>query len=217
MIENGTVVTEATPQAQAIIQIESIGIERLVVPIVGMTPLITNRFSEKAKRQMLDAAQHKQTVKEPKDPRAEYEAAMYKVVGGGYGMPAGAFHDATIGGARFYRSVTMTQLKQYILPFPGEPCETDGIALVRIEGEPQMREDVVRVGRGTDLRYRPAFPTWTATLIVPYAKTAITQDSVLSLIDAGGMTIGVGEWRPEKNGSFGTYRIDTEKGIEVIK
>ena len=38
----------------------------------------------------------------------------------------------------------------------------------------------------------------------------------LSLIDAGGMGIGVGEWRPEKDGAFGTYRIDPSREVKVI-
>ena len=28
--------------------------------------------------------------------------------------------------------------------------------------------------------------------------------------------IGVGEWRPEKDGSFGTYRIDPDRDVEVL-
>ena len=27
--------------------------------------------------------------------------------------------------------------------------------------------------------------------------------------------VGVGEWRPEKKGDFGTYRIDDSRGIEL--
>jgi hypothetical protein len=33
--------------------------------------------------------------------------------------------------------------------------------------------------------------------------------------EAGGMGIGVGEWRPEKRGEFGTYAVDVSKEIEV--
>ncbi len=80
-----------------------------------------------------------------------------------------------------------------------------------------MREDVVTVGRGgTDLRYRPEFREWSAQLEVTYVTSALTRDSVLSLLDAGGMGVGVGEWRPERDGDFGTYRIDETKAIEVI-
>jgi hypothetical protein len=205
----------ATPPA-AEIQIDRIAAETISVPIIGTTPLLMHRFSEKAKRQMLDAMQGRKTPKEVKDPTAEYEAAFYRLADGTPGFPVLAFKDATVGGARFYgKQITMTALKQYLF-FRGEVGD-DGRALARIDGEPQMREDVVRVGRGgSDLRYRPEFREWRSVLVVTYVTSALTRGSVLSLIDAGGMGVGVGEWRPEKNGDFGTYRIDPDRPVEVV-
>lgn len=202
-------------QDDAQVAIDRIAAERILVPIIGTSPLLVHRFSEKAKRQMLDAMQGKKSPKEPKDPQAEYEAAFYKLKDGGNGFPCIAFKAATIGGARFYSGVTMTALKQFMF-FQGEPG-VDGQKLVRIEGEPEIREDVVKVGRnGTDLRYRPEFAEWSTTLEVIYVTSALTRGSVLSLIDAGGMGVGVGEWRPEKDGDFGTFRIDPTREVQVI-
>lgn len=199
------------------IQIDEIAAETILVPIIGTAPLIVHRFSEKAKRQMLDNMQGRKSPKEVKDPQAEYEAAFYRLKGGGYGFPAIAFKAATIGGVRFYgKNITMTACKQFMF-FRGEPSE-DGQQMVPIAGEPHMREDVVRVGRGgADLRYRPEFLEWSTTLTVIYVTSALTRGSVLSLIDAGGMGVGVGEWRPEKDGDFGTYRIDPTREVEVEK
>lgn len=210
--ENGTKPDEATV---ATVHIDRIAAETLRIPIVGTSPLLVHRFSEKAKRQMLDAMQGRKSPKERKDPEAEYEAAFYRLPDGQPGFPAIAFKSATVGGARFYSAVTMTALKQYIF-FRGEPG-SDGQQLVRIVGSPEMREDVVRVGRGgTDLRYRPQFKDWSTILTVTYVKSALTRASVLSLIDAGGMGIGVGEWRVEKDGDFGCYRIDPDQEVTVL-
>jgi hypothetical protein len=201
--------------ADATIEIHQIAAETLLVPIVGTTPLIVHRFSEKAKRQMLDNMQGRKSPKQAKDPQAEYEAAFYRLGDGGYGFPSLAFKAATVGGARFYSGVTMTALKQFMY-LRGEVGD-DGRALTRIEGDPVMREDVVTVGRnGSDLRYRPQFSEWRATLEVTYVTSALTRGSVLSLIDAGGMGVGVGEWRPEKDGDFGTYRVDPAREVEVV-
>lgn len=201
--------------ADATIEIHQIAAETLLVPIVGTTPLIVHRFSEKAKRQMLDNMQGRKSPKQAKDPQAEYEAAFYRLGDGGYGFPSLAFKAATVGGARFYSGVTMTALKQFMY-LRGEVGD-DGRALTRIEGAPIMREDVVTVGRnGSDLRYRPQFSEWRATLEVTYVTSALTRGSVLSLIDAGGMGVGVGEWRPEKDGDFGTYRVDPAREVEVV-
>lgn len=200
--------------ADATVSIDRIESAQLLVPIVGTSPLIMHRFSEKAKLQMLDAMQGKKTPKQAKDPEAEYQAAFYRLKGdSGYGFPSTAFKLATVSAARFYgKDVSMASLKQFLF-FGGEMGD-EWEYLVPIHGEPQMREDVVRVGNGgTDLRYRPIFPEWQATLEVSYIKSALTEGSVLSLIDAGGMGVGVGEWRPEKKGNFGTYKVDSTRDI----
>jgi hypothetical protein len=197
------------------VQIDKIAAETIHVPIVGTSPLIVHRFSEKAKRQMLENMQGRKSPKEPKNPEAEYEAAFYRFKDDAPGFPVIAFKAATVGGARFYSGVTMTALKQFMF-LRGEVGK-DGQMLARVQGEPHMREDVVRVGRGgTDLRYRPEFSEWSTVLEVVYVTSVLTRSSVLSLIDAGGMGVGVGEWRPEKDGDFGTYRIDASREIEVI-
>jgi|SRR5271165_3843613 len=200
------------------IEIFKIAAERMFVPIVGTAPLIVHNFSAKAKRQMLDAQQGRKTPKMAKDPEADYQSGFYRTKDG-YGFPVIAFKAATVGAARFYgKDVKMTELRQFIF-MHGLISDRDNQALVPITGEPRMREDVVRlggIGRSTDLRYRPEFPEWATTLDVTYVQSCIAKESVLSLIDAGGMGIGVGEWRPEHRGIYGTYRIDPAREVEIL-
>lgn len=198
------------------VSISRIDTEHMFVPIVGTAPLIMHKFSEKAKRQMLNAQQGRKSPKERREPDADYEAAFYRTKDG-YGFPAVAFKACTIGAARFYgKDVRMTDLRQFLF-FKGVVSDNDPQALVEIVGEPRMREDVVRLGMsGTDLRYRPEFPEWSAQLEVIYVRSALTQESVLSLIDAGGMGVGVGEWRPEKKGDFGTFALDPTQDVVIV-
>lgn len=217
-----TISTQNEPAAA--IHIDRIAAETIRVPIVGTAPLIVHNFSEKSKRQMLEAQQGKKRLKEARDPASEYEAAFYRIVDPtdgvlAFGFPVTAFKAATIGAARFYdKSVSMTSLRQFLF-MRGVLTDADPQQLVRIDGEPRMREDVVRLGgpsRSADLRYRPEFPVWSAELEITFVTSSISRQSVLSLIDAGGLGIGVGEWRPEKRGEFGTYAIDQSKQIDVI-
>lgn len=213
----------STAGEQSAVVIDLIQSETIIVPVVGTAPLLVHRFSEKAKRKMLDAMRGKKSPKEAKDPEEEFKAAAYRL-GTRYGFPAIGFKSATVGAARFYpqNAVTMTGLRQFLF-FHGD-MGPDGVMLVPIErvGEadgaefPRMREDVVRVNRGgSDLRDRPEFWPWRADLRVTYVASALTRGSVLSLIDAGGLGVGVGEWRPERSGDFGTYRVDTEREVQV--
>lgn len=200
------------------VEIAAIESETLVVPIIGTMPLIVHNFSEKAKRAMLDAMQGRKTPKTARDPQAEYESSLYRLKDG-YGFPVTAFKAATIGAARYYgNDVKMTELRQFIF-MHGEVTDADPQALVPIHGEPQMREDYVRLSMSsTDLRYRAMFPDWSTELRVTYVRSSLSRNALLSLIDAGGLG-GVGEWRPagkKTSGEFGTYKIDPTREIEVL-
>lgn len=256
-------ISKPVASSAAQIVIDPISQETLLIPIVGTAPLIVHRFSEKAKKQMLDNMQGVKNPKQPKNPIAEYQGAFYRFrsvdPGSGeyltqlvnkeilipdpehpgefiadvheelayipatddFGIPVISFKAATVDGSRFYgKDVTKVGLRQFLF-FSGE-IGYDGQMLARIEtdnlNDPHMREDVVRVGMGgTDLRYRPEWTEWRTTLQVTYVTSALTRKSVLSLIDAGGLGVGVGEWRPEKNGVNGTYRIDTSRDVEILE
>ena len=206
------------------IEIQRIGAKTLHIPIVGTSPLIMHNWSQKAKQQMLDAQQGRKKVKEIRDPAADYEASFYRIASDGeprYGFPVLGFKSATIGAARFYdKSVTMTMLRQCLF-FTGLMTKADNQQLVEIiandPDDPHMREDVVRLGQGsTDLRYRAEFSSWEATLRVTYVESALSKASVLSLIDAGGMGVGVGEWRPQKGGEYGTFALDSEREVVEV-
>ena len=196
--------TPATPTAM--ITLEPLRKEILEVRIEGVTPLIVHQWSEKAKRQMLEAMQGIKTPKQPKDPAAEYEASLYRTTDGQYGFPAIGFKAATVSGARAFKgAVTMAALRPMLYFYPDENVS----GLVLIAGEPHMREDVVTVGmKGKDLRYRGEFPEWSATLRVEFSPHLIDRKSVIALIAEGGNN-GVGEWRPEKGGINGVYEVVT--------
>ena len=124
----------AMPEGQIVIS--KIATETIRVPIIGMTPLITHKFSEKAKRQMLDAMQGRKTPKEPKDPEREFRDAAYRLDDGGYGIPAIAFKSCTVSAARFFgKSVTMVGLRQTIF-VAGEYSKNEGMMLARIRVSP---------------------------------------------------------------------------------
>ena len=191
----------------ATIQVARIERPVMNIDIVGLTPYIAHRWSEKARKMMLDNMQGIKSPKEPKDPKAEFEAAQYRFPDGGHGIPAVAFKSAIVGSARFFgKSVKMTELRQAVHVL-GEGEEQ----LVRIVAEePWMREDPVKVGmNGTDLRYRPQYDKWAATISVSFVPSLIDKSSIVALVDAAGM-VGVGEWRPEKSGTYGTFQVAAE-------
>jgi hypothetical protein len=207
-------------KAQPVTVIRRVGTERLLIPIIGTSPLIMHRWSEKARRELLESQQGKKKIKTPLDPVAEYEASSYRIqIDGeveGYGFPTLAFKSATVDCFRFFdKSVTKVMLQQSLY-FRGVRSKSEPMSLVPIDGEPEMREDIVAVGMGTQPRYRAQFEQWTATLDVRFVTATLDRSTVLNLVESGGMFVGVGEWRPEKSGENGTYEIDTERDVLVV-
>ncbi len=180
--------------------IQTLQIDKRTVTIrlVGDSPLICHKWSEKAKKEMLDKQMKKaKTAKVAKDPQRDYEESLYGHPDGGYGFPCVAFKSAAVGACRFTEGVKMT-VARGAFHVVGE--------LAQIEGEPTMREDMVRVGMGTaDIRYRGEFKTWAVELTITYNAAALSIDQIVNLYNLAGFGIGVGEWRPEKDGSYGRF------------
>lgn len=209
------------------IELPKLDIRLMEVAVVGDSPLIVHAWSEKAKKEMLDKQMKKaKSAKEAKDPVADFEASMYRLADGGYGFPSVAFKNAAVTAGTSVAGLTKIQARQafHIL---GEDADIQGafegsksrVNLVRIEGgKPSMREDMVRVGMGTaDLRYRPEFSEWHAKLLVRYNANVLSESQILNLLNVAGFAVGVGEWRPEKDGQYGCFHVATEADMAKLE
>lgn len=185
--------------------------ELLVVQIDGTAPLLSHKWSVKARAEMLAKQQGKKVAKTPKDPVQDFEESRYKFAdGSGDGFPVTGIKKSIVQGAgrMFGKSVKMTELRQ-ALYLHHDGLGDDGAQLVRLqyaEGQPVMNEAMVRVPGSADIRYRALYEEWSALLRISYYPHLIDAESVLALIDAGGIN-GIGEWRPEKDGILGTYEV----------
>lgn len=191
-----------TPSALTI-ELPRLDLRMITITLVGDSSLICHAWSHKAKAAMLDKQMKRaKTGKAAKDPQQDFEDSLYRMPGGGYGFPAVAFKAAAVSACRFADGVKMTEARGafHVL---GE--------LVPIEGEPTMREDMVRIAMGTaDIRHRGEFRRWRATLNVRFNASALSPDQIVNLFNVAGFGVGVGEWRPEKDGSYGMFHVATE-------
>jgi hypothetical protein len=184
------------------IELPALRIETLTLLLVGDSPLIVHAWSEKAKRQMLDKQMKRAgAAKEAKDPEADYEACFYRTETGAYGFPAIGVKAAMVGACRFV-DMKMTEARGAF----HIDCE-----MLTVIGEPRPREDMVRVGMGTaDIRYRPEFPDWRIPVAIKFNSSVISAEQIANLLNTAGFAIGIGEWRPERNGSFGRFHVGGE-------
>lgn len=191
------------PVAEAVVEIPAIQTEVFKLNIVGTAPLICHRFSTKAKEMMLTPKSGRVTSakRAPRDPEQLFKDSLYPVLGkrNTYGFPASGFKKAAVSACRQLDGINMTFVRGAFFVL-GD--------LVEIDGKPTMREDIVRLnGKVADVRYRAEFKTWKAQLLIRYNKGSISKAQIINLVNLAGFSVGVGEWRPERNGAMGTFEV----------
>jgi len=210
--------TKKTDVAEIVIP--AINIQTATIKVVGDSPLIVHKWSEKAKKEILDKQMKKAKTKghDAKDPVRDFIDSLYwlegepeekteegfaKAIQNGarFGFPAVAFKAAAVA-AGFRAGVTKN-----LVSMRGAFHIND--EFVEIHGVPEMREDMVRVGMGVaDIRYRGEFRDWYAVFSVKYNAAVISLEQLANLFNLGGFACGLGEWRAEKGGSYGAFHIE---------
>lgn len=207
------------------------------ITIVGESALICHAWSEKARKEMLDAQMGKKSGKkrEFKNPVADFIRSLYWL-DGTPDIPDGAtpeeaeeiFNAAIAKGARFgFPAVAIKKAAvsaAYRQGLTKDKVSANGsfwlngindVEFVEIESDepPVMREDMVKVGMGTaDIRYRGEFRNWKCRCRISYLKDGVfSLENIISMINLGGFCCGLGEWRTEKGGVSGAFRVQTEK------
>jgi hypothetical protein len=71
----------------------------------------------------------------------------------------------------------------------------------------------VRVGTSRILRTRAKFDQWAVTFVIETDDELIDKEDLLTWLDIGGRRIGIGDWRPEKSGHYGRYKLDNIQPI----
>ena len=222
-------------KASGKIEIQPLEIKIVHIRIRGTAPLIMHRWSEKAKRMILDKQTKATQVKtrELKIPFADFISSAYWMTeeptgnsdeeceknfveavekGARWGFPVTAIKQATAS-ASAYNSIGIpkTQIRASFF-LKGEGPDM----LAEVKGcVPHIREDMVRlasIGSPADIRHRAQFDDWYMDLELTYnVNGPLTLEQIINLINIGGFTCGIGEWRPEKDGSYGTYVVESVK------
>lgn len=203
-----------------VITIPAIDLRTATITLRGDTPLIMHKWSEKAKKQMLDKQMKVAVSKghDAKDPFADFVDTIYFIGekpeinspedfaraisnGARFGFPAVGVKASAVS-AGFRAGVT----KNLVSMNGAFHIDSE---FIEIKGTPQMREDMVRVGMGVaDIRYRAEFPEWSATFDVRYNAGVLSLAQLCNLFNLGGFAVGIGEWRPEKGGNYGRYHVE---------
>jgi len=170
--------------------------------IAGTSPLVIQRFSEKAKQQMhgvqeAGAQSKKGKKREPKDFKQCYEDAKYKSVDGWCGIPTSALRAAMVAACKIV-GFQMTRAKLGIVRIVPDGITNDGISLVKIsKGQPKYFEQPCRNDNGSmDLRARPMWEEgWECEVRVEFDLDMFSPTDIANLLSRAGMQVGICEGR----------------------
>lgn len=205
------------------IQIIQINTGTITVAVVGSTPLILNRMSEKAKRELLMPAPKKTAADKAANlkhnPMDEFRASPVTLRDESeptlLAVPATAFKGSMRTAALDLPGAKKSQIGR-LTYIPGE--------FVGIYGTPKIYSTIVRsadMNRTPDVRTRCIVPKWAALLNITFVKPIMREQAIANLLAAAGITVGVGDFRPEKGaGNYGQFEVvgaDDARLIELMR
>lgn len=187
------------------------------VKLVGKTPLIISKFSNKAEQQIKEKQEQKaKGAKAARDPESEFREACYVMPGQKagtkkckYAIPDRMIKRASVEACRFIDGMAMTFCRGafHIMAEAGGMLELKYKSMA-------MRTDHVRLKNGAlDLRYRPEFTKWHTVVEIYYNAEAISPEQIINLLATAGVSCGLGELRPNSKegggGSNGLFEVKT--------
>lgn len=180
----------------------------VTVKVQGIQPLLIHRFTEqsqakKSTRKMLIAEE------EPRDvakraaniaPDGTFYISAFAIVGA-LGA-AGSNHKMT-GSRKTVRHLVPSAVRI------ANPTITidNGDGRPAKDFEVDSRPVTIPSTKGRIMRHRPRFDNWSLTFDLQIDETLLPVEFVHTLLNEAGLAIGIGDFRPEKRGPFGTFRV----------
>ena len=200
----------ATAKVETEVKVLEVTRSTLEFCILGTSPLIMNRMSQKAWFELLapngkkTSAEKASTMKH--DPLKEFRDSPYVIDNPNCPTLLGIMPTS------FKRAMGTAALDM-----PGAKKAQIG-RLVYIEGEmlpiygiPKVFMAITRcadINRTPDVKTRALLPEWACKLRVTFTTPIIREQSIVNLLAAAGFQSGVGDWRQEKgSGSYGSFKL----------
>jgi hypothetical protein len=211
--------TRAKKKEDVSIEIQEIEMGEVRMNLLGSSPMIMNRFAFKAWQELLfpsvklNRTGLEQSLKH--DPFAEYKGAVYlnrpeDSTKTAVHLPTGSIHGAIAAVALDIPGTAkakIERLTKVVTPH------------VDLYGIPEIFCAMVRnsdQNRTPDVRTRPIFPRWGCSVVLRYVKKILSERTIWNLAGGAGQIIGIGDWRGQKGGPFGSFELVTDDDVRWV-
>ena len=181
---------------------------RIEVEIVGVTPLLIHRFGEQAEQ----GKQTRRVMVENRDPRAEAEQHAYIAKDGTYYFSAFSIPNCMSNAGSSHKMKGSRKTLRFVVP-GAVRMMADTVTICNGSGKPakdfevDSRPVTIPATKGRIMRHRPRFDNWSAKFELLVNDDLIAVETAHQLLTEAGMAVGIGDFRPEKRGPVGTFRV----------
>lgn len=172
------------------------------IEVEGVTALLMHNPSG---MRPVEKAIGRKTIPTPED---EAEAGCYRLPSGQFYLPTFAFRACLVSGAknmRLGKTAATAVIKGSVFP------ATETTALWSPTGDPLEKFEIdmrrAMVQRQGIVRCRPKLAEWAASVEFEYDDDFVAEDHIREFLSIGGRVCGVGDYRPEKSGPFGRFKL----------
>lgn len=188
--------------------------------ILGTSPFICNRMSQKVWFELLAPKGRKTAVEKASsmkhDPIQEFRDSPYRLKDENaptlIAVLPTMFKGAMGTAALRSPGVKKTEMEQLVsVEWHDQP----------MYGVPKVFMSIVRsadMNRTPDVRTRAILPEWACKLRVTFIKPNLREQSVANLLAAAGIISGVGDWRQEKgSGNYGSFKLVSADDPDFVR
>lgn len=181
------------------------------VEIKGTTSLLQHRFGEAAEGE--SGAATRNVLVQRGTPREEAQKVCYQNSKGEFYFPGAALGRLIREAGGSHKLKGTRKSAKYVVPaavlvLSDEVIIRNGDGKTPIKSfEVDSRPVTIPATKGRIMRHRPRFDDWSASFVVRVNETLLPPDFVQQLLTEGGQQIGIGDYRPEKSGPFGTFNV----------
>lgn len=178
--------------------------------IEGTSALLQHRFGEMAEVESGENARRVHVKNEL--PRVAAERAAHRLPSGVLYFPGAAVAGLLREMGSSYKQKGSRKSLKYVLP-AGVLVVEDAIPLLGKTDDPltdfevDSRPVVIRATQGRIMRHRPRLDEWRARFTLRINENVIDVATVRQLLMEGGVSNGIGDFRPQKGGPFGTFHL----------
>ena len=174
--------------------------------IIGITPLLQNNpvnFIGKSETESMT------TKKKSYDDAEEAALRIYKDDNGNFLHPAESFKKSmvkAVTGRRVAKQAAPGVIKGLVFNVEPYCIILDGKGKPKTKYTIDRRSVVIPTTKARILRCRPCWQLpWQMMLAIEIDTSFIDRQFIFEALSMAGRTVGIGDFRPEKNGSFGRF------------